>query len=517
MGKPQSDEKAEVKTRLNDNARDVPDGGFGWFVSIAAFVVQFIILGLQNNLGMFHVEHLKDFQKSKLETGWVSSLALGNMFLFAPLTSALCEKYGCRRVGFCGGVLTVIGMLASSFATSLYMLYFTFGIVYGIGTSMCYFPTLRTLPYWFSRNLALANGIAAAGSGVGTVAVGPLLEELMSSLGWKHTARIFAGLLLIPTFAALVYCVPSTCHKGEKGDEKPKTKILDLSVLKNPAFIVLCVAMSVFMLGYFVPFIHLPQCAQDMNVPKKESSYLVGIMSVGSTFGRLFFGKLSDHPRVNRLYLYQMAFLCIGIVDTLVPQITNFAGYAMYMVSFGVFDGCFIVLLAIVVSDVVGIDKVSPGMGIKFFFMAITTFVGPPLAGWLVDISGSYDLAFYAAGGTSAVAFGLLFLVPVLMPPDVRTRNRTAYEIGDEEMADEEDALYEKKYLPDDRCEKTTCPTDSDPTSTDSSLLSPTLRSPQFLRVQARDPTKRASWLEANVAMVGGDPNVFVVERMTTV
>ena len=104
-------------------------------------------------------------------------------------------------------------------------------------------------------------------------------------------------------------------------------------------------------------------------------------MSVGSTFGRLFFGRLSDHPRVNRLYLYQMAFLCIGIVDVLVPQITNFAGFAMYMVSFGVFDGCFIVLLAIVVSDVVGIDKVSPGMGVKFFFMALTTFIGPPLAG----------------------------------------------------------------------------------------------------------------------------------------
>ncbi|CAB3995884.1 monocarboxylate transporter 10-like [Paramuricea clavata] len=73
------------------------------------------------------------------------------MFLFAPLTSALCEKFGCRRVGFIGGLLTVAGMLASSFAPNLYTLYVTFGMVYGIGTSMCYFPTLRTLPYWFSR------------------------------------------------------------------------------------------------------------------------------------------------------------------------------------------------------------------------------------------------------------------------------------------------------------------------------------------------------------------------------
>ena len=81
----------------------------------------------------------------------MSSLALGNMFLFAPMTSALCEKYGCRRVGFIGGLLTVVGMLASSFIEEVYLLYFTFGVVYGAGTSMCYFPTLRMLPYWFSR------------------------------------------------------------------------------------------------------------------------------------------------------------------------------------------------------------------------------------------------------------------------------------------------------------------------------------------------------------------------------
>ena len=124
-----------------------------------------------------------------------------------------------------------------------------------------------------------------------------------------------------------------------------------------------------------------PRYAQNLNIPNEKSSNLVGIMSVGSTFGRLFFGKLSDHPRVNRLYLYQMSFFCIGAIQLLVPQITNFVGLAMYMVSFGVFDGCFIVLLAIVVSDVVGIDKVSTGMGVKFFFMAITSFVGTPFAG----------------------------------------------------------------------------------------------------------------------------------------
>ena len=63
--------KDEETNDLNSNLKTVPDGGWGWFVTAAAFVVQFIILGVQNNLGLFHAAHLEHFKKSKLETGIV--------------------------------------------------------------------------------------------------------------------------------------------------------------------------------------------------------------------------------------------------------------------------------------------------------------------------------------------------------------------------------------------------------------------------------------------------------------
>lgn len=69
MGKRKNAEKTEEKIDLNANVRAVPDGEWGWFVSFAAFVVQFIVLGLQNNLGLFNREHLRDFKKSRFETG----------------------------------------------------------------------------------------------------------------------------------------------------------------------------------------------------------------------------------------------------------------------------------------------------------------------------------------------------------------------------------------------------------------------------------------------------------------
>lgn len=91
------------------------------------------------------------------------------------------------------------------------------------------------------------------------MAVGPLLELLLSNFGWRNTLRIFAGFLVIPTLAALAYCLPESRNKKKKESNLPeqKIKIVDFSVLKNRAFLVLCFAMSIFMLGYFIPFIHL--------------------------------------------------------------------------------------------------------------------------------------------------------------------------------------------------------------------------------------------------------------------
>ena len=85
--------------------------------------------------------------------GWVVSIGLGMMFLFAPVTSALCERVGCRVVAFCGGLLGVLGFVLSSFVKDVYLLYITFGVLWGIGASLSYLPTLRSLSYWFERQV----------------------------------------------------------------------------------------------------------------------------------------------------------------------------------------------------------------------------------------------------------------------------------------------------------------------------------------------------------------------------
>lgn len=413
-------EKADVEIVVRS---DVPEGGWGWLVCLAGFIAQFVILGLQNNTGILYKALLEEFKASKGDTAWVISIGLGMMFLFAPVTSALCERFGCRIVAFVGGLLGVLGFVLSSFVTDVHRLYVTFGVLWGIGASLSYLPTLRSLPYWFSRRISLANGIVTAGSGVGTIAMGPVMQLTVNHLGWANSTRVLAGVLCLCTIGSLLYRVPSQTDKEaekavEETENRKRPRMFDFSVFKNKAFLVWCIALSAFMMGYFVPFVHLPAYAEECGIPNSQSSTLVGMMSVGSTFGRLFFGKLGDHPRVNRLYCFQIAMLIIGVADTLSTLTKSYAGLVVYMVVFGVFDGCFVVFLAVLCADIVGVDKVSAGIGVQFFFMALTSIAGPPLAGVIYDLSKSYQIAFYVAGACSTIATCLLFLVPALIPQE---------------------------------------------------------------------------------------------------
>ncbi|XP_020619487.1 monocarboxylate transporter 10-like [Orbicella faveolata] len=444
MGKDTKESKEIEKIQVEIHVRSVPDGGWGWLVCLAGFIAQFVVLGIQNNTGIIYKALLEEFKQSKGETSWVVSIGLGMMFLFAPVTSALCERVGCRVVAFCGGLLGVLGFVLSSFVKDVHRLYITFGVLWGVGASMSYLPTLRSLPYWFERRIGLANGIVTAGSGVGTIAMGPLMQLAVNYLGWAHAARVLGGILSLCTIGSLLYKVPSQTGKEVEKVEEPirkKPPMFDFTIFKNKAFLIYCLSLSAFMMGYFVPFVHLPAYAEECGIPNSQSSTLIGMMSVGSTFGRLFFGKLGDHPRVNRLYCFQIAMLAIGVADTLSTLTKSYAGLVVYMVVFGVFDGCFVVLLAVLCADIVGVDKVAAGIGVQFFFMAITSIAGPPLAGVIYDLSSSYQIAFYVAGACSTLATCLLFLVPVLMPKDTYNCGRGRAETVQFEGSDEKSPL----------------------------------------------------------------------------
>ena len=121
--------------------------------------------------------------------------------------------------------------------------------------------------------------------------------------------------------------------------------------------------------------------ATEFGVPMSKASLLIGFMSVASTFGRLFFGRIADSHRVNRLYVYQVSLLGMGVANTLCPLMKSFAGFLVYCAIFGFFEGCYVCQCAVLTGDIVGRERMAVGVGTLFGIKSIPLTLGPPLAG----------------------------------------------------------------------------------------------------------------------------------------
>ncbi len=76
---------------------------------------------------------------------------IGAAISAGPLSGALTNVYGCRKVALVGGFIGCSGLVLSTFATSLMHLYCTFGIM--AGTSSCCYEQMRMNSWLFDYPL----------------------------------------------------------------------------------------------------------------------------------------------------------------------------------------------------------------------------------------------------------------------------------------------------------------------------------------------------------------------------
>ena len=68
-------------------------------------------------------------------------------------------------------------MALSVAATSVVVLYFTIGVLTGLGFGLIYLPAIVSVSIYFEKKRAFATGIAVCGSGLGTFIMAPVTKE----------------------------------------------------------------------------------------------------------------------------------------------------------------------------------------------------------------------------------------------------------------------------------------------------------------------------------------------------
>ena len=208
--------------------------------------------------------------------------------LIAPVVTILTRKFGIHVTMVAGLIFQSGGFIAASFATRVWQLHICQGILIGCGIGFLYIPSLPILSQWFVRRRSLANGISAAGSGVGGAAFAWGTEAIIQrfTIGWA--LRITGIIAFAANLAAII------AIRDRNDVIRPSQLGFDAQLLQRYEVILLLAWAFISMLGYVVLLFSLSDFALSIGLTRAQATDVIGLLNVGTAVGRPIIGILSD-------------------------------------------------------------------------------------------------------------------------------------------------------------------------------------------------------------------------------
>ncbi|XP_069485952.1 monocarboxylate transporter 2 [Ambystoma mexicanum] len=407
-----------------------PDGGWGWVVVFGAFISIGFSYAFPKAITVFFKEIQEIFHTTYSEIAWISSIMLAVMYAGGPISSILVNKYGSRPVMIAGGVLCSTGMVAASFCNSVLQLYICIGVIGGFGLAFNLQPALTIIGKYFFKKRPIANGLAMAGSPVFLSTLAPLNQYLFNHFGWRGSFLILGGLLLNCCVAgSLMRPVGTKQVPAKKDVEKPAAEplpnngkkltvfqtfntYLDLTLFKHRGFLVYLSGNVIMFLGFFAPIVFLAPYAKHMGIDEYSAAFLLSILAFVDMVARPSMGLLANskwvRPRIQ--YFFSFAVMYNGICHVMCPFANDYTGLVVYSIFFGLAFGMVSSVLFETLMDLVGASRFSSAVGLVTIVECCPVLLGPPLGGWLVDITGDYKYMYFACGVIVIVASIWLFI-----------------------------------------------------------------------------------------------------------
>ncbi|XP_072914827.1 monocarboxylate transporter 2-like isoform X2 [Hemitrygon akajei] len=413
-----------------------PDGGWGWAVVIGAFIAIGFSYAFPKAITVYFKEIQTIFNASYSEIAWISSLTLAVMYAGGPLSSILVNKYGCRPVMMGGGILCSIGMIAASFCNNVLGLFMCVGCITGLGLAFNLQPALTMIGKYFYKKRPIANGIAMAGSPVFLSTLAPLNQYLVDIFSWRGSFLILGGILLNCCVAGSLMrplqptksvAVKDALKKDEnKGvadgvlqGKKEKQSVfdiinkqLDLSLFKHRGFLIYLFGNVIMFFGFFAPIVFLAPYAKHMGIDEYSAAFLLSILAFVDMFARPSMGLLANskwvRPKIQ--YFFSFAVFYNGFCHIMCPLASDYTGLVVYAVFFGFAFGMVSAVLFETLMDLVGAKRFSSAVGLVTIVECCPVLLGPPLGGWLVDVTQDYRYMYFVCGTIVIVASIFLFV-----------------------------------------------------------------------------------------------------------
>ncbi|XP_014666859.1 PREDICTED: monocarboxylate transporter 12-like [Priapulus caudatus] len=427
---------------LTPNVKSPPDGGWGWLCALGGFMLHFVAVAQLKAFGVLLPVLTEEYGTSNALTAWANGIANAAQLMLTPLATALCHRYSYRTVAIPGAIIAGVGMSLSYFATGLPFLYVTYGLMFGLGSSLVVIPSMSSTAEHFDRKSSIALGFCLLGTGVGTFIWPLILEYLLEEFSYQEAFLICGAItfnLLVAaglfrnlnpktsldssdveikisdveiSKGAVTQAVPGTVTKKPRNSILNKP-ILDKRILTDTSTILFCVIVFFVQIAYQSIFILLPTRGEEIaDGDGFSAATLVAIIGLSETIFRLPLSSMWDisflRQPSRRLVGITVFVFVMGVLVLLNPFMSNYKLLVINSAILGVATAGYMVTSFIVLLDLSGVDLYKDALALRLFASGLSGIIGPLITGGLLDITKDTALSFYFMGCSCMVCVVIL-------------------------------------------------------------------------------------------------------------
>ncbi|PWJ37899.1 L-lactate MFS transporter [Sediminitomix flava] len=379
---------------------------------------------------------LKEVGWAFKETAWAFSIVIICMALSAAFLGRMVERIGPRKSSFLAAAFYGAGFMIAGLSVeleNLYLFFLGYGVIGGIGMGIGYISPVATLVKWFPDRRGLATGLAIMGFGFGSLVASNMLQYFMSVLNIPYTLYLIGAIYLTVMVISAQYLAPPPegwapkgfeAEDNKEGSSKAKQDLAQLTsieALKTKRFYYLWVMFFITITcGIAIISVAAPLSQDVAGLGVKAAATMVGTMGLINGLGRIGWASFSD--MVGRPVTYTIFFIIQAVAFMLLPQATDpWFFQLLIFVIISCYGGVFATIPAYI-GDIFGTKNLSAIHGNSLTAKAAAGLVGPQLAAYVKDLTGSYTDTMYIFSGLFVIAI-IVSIMAIININKIRKEN----------------------------------------------------------------------------------------------
>lgn len=382
----------------HDNARS------WWFITLAAAAMLMVTMGARQSLGLF-VSPLNTSTGLGLVT--ISfAMAVGQFVWGAaqPIAGAIADRYGPGRVLAAGLVILAAGSALTPFMTTGFGLVFSIGLLSAIGAGAGSFSVLigAAAQRVSVEHRGTATGVINAGGSFGQFVFAPILQKLISTIGWMGALWSLAVVTLAALpIARMMRRSPQAAAAAHAADGGLRKAVRDAFADRS----YLLLHAGFFTCGFHIAFLvtHLPGEVDLCGLPASVASWSLALIGLANIAGSLAAGWWVNRYRSKYVLFWMYGSRAVLVLLYLAAPKTELTFY-LFAIGLGFTWLATVPPTAGVVGKLFGTRYLATLFGLTILTHQIGGFFGAWLGGIAMETSGNYLWMWYADALLAAAA-----------------------------------------------------------------------------------------------------------------